>query len=117
MRRELLERGFESSRKMIFAHMDARSNFLERELACQSRINIVPNQLELASTHPSPAPSERGMEMRSVCEPHANRVAHQRMVSRQSPNQFCLLSVSRQGGESSQLEGYVSSSSAETTVP
>ena len=54
MRRELLERGFESSRKMIFAHMDARSNFLERELACQSRINIVPNQLELASTHPSP---------------------------------------------------------------
>jgi hypothetical protein len=32
-RRELLERGFESSRKMTCAHMDARSNFLERELA------------------------------------------------------------------------------------
>jgi len=54
--------------------MDARSNFLERELACQSRINIVPNQLELASTHPSPAPSERGMEMRSVCEAAAQLV-------------------------------------------
>ena len=42
----------EGSRKVIRAHMNARSNIFEREPAGESCMDIVPHQLELPGTHP-----------------------------------------------------------------
>ena len=71
-------RRFEGSRKMIRAHMDARSKVLQRESARESCMDIVFNQLELPGTHPC-LPVRNGER---ICAVFAKQLRNKHLSSR-----------------------------------